>query len=95
MEPSLPKLNLVGNVEPAKCLVCDYWPCACAYILKLEPGGSMEWIAGVALGQMDQPFPHRAACPCPSCYSDRLRTWDEHSPPVRNNQQLTPSAEQE
>lgn len=63
------------NVQP-DCADCGYSPCACEYIVKISAGGILWELGAIAVEQMDKPFPHRAACPCPSCYSDRLRTWE-------------------
>lgn len=69
-----PKLSIVGSVQP-ECEACGYEPCVCSYIVKLEPGGEMHHLASVALDQMDEPQPHRGGCPCPFCYSTRLKTF--------------------
>lgn len=73
---SRPKLSIVGGTEHRpKCQVCGYGPCVCHYFPKLEPGGEFAHLASVAATQMDRPLPHRDGCPCPGCYSDRLRTF--------------------
>ena len=59
------------------CEVCGLDPCACAYIASLLDGGEFEWLADTVRAQRQLPFPHRAACPCPVCYSERKRAWNE------------------
>jgi hypothetical protein len=61
-------------VEP--CGRCELWPCACDYIRRLRPTGDLAHLREVALVCKGQPFPHRPACPCPACYSERLRSWE-------------------
>lgn len=63
------------EIQTAECPDCGYPPCACEYIVKISPDGPLWELGVVAVEQMDKPLPHLAACPCPSCYSDRLRTW--------------------
>lgn len=52
------------------CHRCRLSPCACRYM-----DGLTGPLADVARSQARLPRPHRAACPCPSCYSDRLRSF--------------------
>lgn len=73
-----PKLSIVG-AGPPDCAACGYGPCACRYIVRLEPGGDMHWLAGVALAQMGLPRPHREACPCPDCWSERMASWSREA----------------
>src|SRR5215204_3399913 len=65
--------SLVLLVKP--CEWCCYGPCACSYILKLRPDGELGHLHDVALACLKEPWPHRAACPCPRCYSLRLASW--------------------
>lgn len=62
-------------VEP--CRRCALWPCACVYIAKLRPEGELAHLRPAALDEYPKPMPHRAACPCPRCYSLRLASWAE------------------
>jgi hypothetical protein len=57
------------------CRHCQLFPCACSYIAKFEPGGELHWLYPHARREAAKPLPHRAACPCPHCYSARLATW--------------------
>lgn len=66
-----------GSEGSDDCQVCGYSPCACEYIVKISPDGPLWELGSVAVAQMGKPFPHRPACPCPSCYSDRARSWEE------------------
>ncbi len=66
-------MNAVG------CLKCKLPRCACFYIKELLEGKHGEKVRAIAAKQMDQPKPHRAGCPCPSCWSARANSWDEWS----------------
>ena len=59
------------------CKVCTLNPCACKYVELLLPGGVFAWLEDTVRAQVHEPFPHRAACPCPVCWSERLSAWDE------------------
>ena len=59
------------------CDVCGLNPCACDYITSLLPGGDFAWLASTVQAQVAQAFPHRAACPCPVCWSERAQSWEE------------------
>ena len=59
------------------CDRCQEIPCVCHYIKELRVGGAHERLREVALRQAALPQPHRAACPCPACYAQRRRTWDD------------------
>ena len=74
-------LKLLPSLETqtVECPDCGYSPCACAYIVKISAAGPLWELGAIAIEQIGKPFPHRAACPCPSCYSDRLRTWSEEN----------------
>lgn len=61
------------------CPRCHLAPCACDYINDLAPGRPFAWLADTVVEQLREPLPHRAACPCPRCWSDRARSWDEWS----------------
>jgi len=58
------------------CSTCGYGPCACSYISKLQPAAECGWLRASALAAMNGPLPHRPGCPCPGCYSDRVRSWE-------------------
>ncbi len=58
------------------CARCGLWPCVCDYIQKLRPDGSLAHLRQTALWEYLKPMPHRAACPCPGCYSVRLASWE-------------------
>lgn len=57
------------------CARCNFAACACSYIADLRVGGRLEELRPIALDEYPKPLPHRAACPCPRCYSLRLSTW--------------------
>jgi|GEM_PF-5937190 hypothetical protein len=58
------------------CEICGLNPCACEYVGSLLPGGDFAWLADIVRAQVREPFPHRAACPCPVCWSERSSAWD-------------------
>jgi hypothetical protein len=64
-----------------ECQKCYLWPCACGYLRRLRPTGDLAHLREIALTAAALPFPHRSGCPCPSCWSARLRSWDS---PVDN-----------
>jgi hypothetical protein len=59
-----------------QCGQCHLCPCACDYISRLRPTGDLAHLRDVALACFKLQFPHRQACPCPACWSDRMRSWD-------------------
>lgn len=62
-------------IAPDLCSGCDLDPCACDYKSSLAPGGKNAHLRDVAAEQYPRPLPHRAACPCPICWSARLDTF--------------------
>jgi hypothetical protein len=74
--------SLVLLVKP--CEVCGMGPCACSYVAKLRPEGSLSHLRDAALLNFGRPLPHLDAdapgdnrrtsgsCPCPRCFSVRL-----------------------
>ena len=73
-----------SSAEPPQadlsCGRCDYRPCACAYIARLRPSGDLARLRNIAAEQARLPFPHRAACVCPACFSERLGSWSAGRP---------------
>jgi hypothetical protein len=68
------------------CPRCELDPCGCAYITDLRPGGRLDHLRLAAVEGYEQPEPHRAACPCPPCYSRRLCSWGPDQPhPTRHD----------
>lgn len=60
---------------PDLCPRCALDPCACEYVVSLRPDGRNAALRDVAAEQMTKPLPHRAACPCPGCWSARMATF--------------------
>jgi hypothetical protein len=58
------------------CARCDLWPCACSYIVKLSEDGPLAHLRSAAIEEYRKPMPHRDGCPCPRCYSLRMRSWE-------------------
>jgi hypothetical protein len=59
-----------------QCGQCHLSPCACDYIRRLRPTADLADLRDVALECFSLPFPHRLGCPCPACWSARLRSWE-------------------
>lgn len=57
------------------CISCKLSPCACRYIGELMAGKHGATVPKVAQAQMKLEQPHRAACPCPPCWSKRASTF--------------------
>ena len=77
-------------VDP--CVECGLDPCACHYIAKLRRDGELAHLRSAALEEYPKPVPHRAACPCPKCYSIRLATWttDQRQPTTTSDMSDNP-----
>lgn len=76
VSPTPPTAGGASGPGVSECGDCGYSPCACGYIVRISSDGPLWELGAIAVEQMEKPFPHRGACPCPSCYSDRARTWE-------------------
>jgi len=75
------EIDEITNCLPdLSCGRCDYRPCACEYIARLRPSGDLARLRAIAAEQARLPFPHHAACVCPSCFSLRLGSWSAGRP---------------
>jgi len=70
-------MTMPSSSMPAdRCGRCGLSLCACRYIRSLRRDGENAWLRESALAEYRRPRPHRAGCPCPGCFSHRLRSWE-------------------
>lgn len=72
------------------CNSCNLAPCACRYVEELLAGKFGPALPSIAQAQMKLPQPHRAACPCPACWSARLATFTIKEGEERGTAQALP-----